>query len=80
MRAEELKELLNRQPSQSIRLHLTDGQTYDIKHPDNIMVSRSRVDIGVGANENGIVDRVDFISLLHIVRVEDLATPVGPSN
>jgi hypothetical protein len=36
-------------------------------------VLRSRVDIGVPADEqSGIMDRVEHCSLLHIVRVEEL--------
>jgi hypothetical protein len=78
MRPEELKELIRRRPFVPMRLYMTDGKTYDIRHPDNVLVSRARVDIGVGGEESGIADRVDFVSLLHVVRVEDLS-PAAPT-
>ncbi len=73
MRPEELRELLNAQPFIPLRIYMTDGKTFDINHPDFVLVLRSRIDIGVPQNsENGILDRVEHCSLLHIVRVEEL--------
>ncbi len=73
MRPEELRELLNAQPFIPLRIHMPDGKTFDINHPDFVLVLRSRVDIGVPQDtENGILDRVEYCSLLHIVRVEEL--------
>ena len=76
MRPEEFKELLDAQPFIPLRIHMTDGKTYDIHHPDFVWVLRSRIDIGILAEQNGgILDRVDHCSLLHVVRVEELAGP-----
>lgn len=72
--------LLRRRPFVPLRLHRTDGQTYDIRHPDNVIVLRSRVDIGVAPDPMGVVERVEYCSLLHIVRVEELQTATPPSN
>ena len=73
MRAEELTELLRTQPFVPLRIHLTDGQTYDIRHPDLVLVLRQRVDIGLQPDPaTGVLDRVAHCSLLHIVRVEEL--------
>jgi hypothetical protein len=73
MRPEELKELLSAEPFVPLRIHLTGGKAFDIRHPDTVLVLRSRVDIGVPADEqSGIMDRVEHCSLLHIVRVEEL--------
>jgi len=80
VRPEVLKELIRRQPFVPMRLHMTDGKTYDIRHPNNVLVSRSRVDIGVGDPVSGIADRVDFVSLLHIVRIEDLPQSAQPTG
>jgi hypothetical protein len=81
MRPEELVELLRRRPFIPLRLHVTDGQTYDIRHPDNVIVLRTRVDIGMTPDPGtGVVARVEYCSLLHIVRVEELQTAVSPNN
>jgi hypothetical protein len=83
MRPEELTALLRRRPFIPLRLHMTDGQTYDIRHCDQVLVSRQRVDIGMPPNPaTGVLERVEFCSLLHVVRVEDLppAAPAGDTS
>ena len=73
MRAEEVSELLKTRPFVPLRFHLTNGQTYDIRHPDSVLVLRQRVDIGVQPDPvTGVLERVDHCSLLHIVRIEEL--------
>jgi hypothetical protein len=73
MRAEKLTALLRVRPFVPLRIHMTDGQTYDIRHPDQVLVLRQRVDIGVQPDPNtGVLERVEHCSLLHIVRVEEL--------
>ncbi len=82
MRPDELLSLVRARPFVPLRIHLTDGTVYDISHPDQIIVLRGRVDIGVGADpETGAVERVEHVALLHIVRVEPVTpTPAhGPS-
>lgn len=80
MRPEELTALLRVRPFVPLRLHLTDGQSHDIRHPDQVIVLRQRVDVGVAPDpQSGVVERVEHISLLHIVRVEELPLPAGAS-
>jgi hypothetical protein len=74
MRAEEFSQLLRVRPFVPLRIHMTDGQTYDVRHPDQVIVLRQRVDIGVQPDpRTGVVERVEHCSLLHVVRVEELA-------
>ena len=80
MRAEELMALLRKRPFVPLRIHMTDGQTYDIRHPDQVIVLRQRVDIGLLPDPaTGVVERVEYCSLLHIVRVEELP-PTTPAS
>jgi len=73
MRPEELRTLLRRRPFVPIRIHLMDGTVYDVRHPEMALLTRSTVEIGVEKQEgNGIADDVDYCSLVHIVRVDDL--------
>ena len=67
-------------PDVPLRVHLTDGQTYDIRHPDMVLVLRQRVDIGLQPDPaTGVLERVAHCSLLHIVRVEELP-PTSPAG
>lgn len=80
MRPEEVTELLKTRPFVPLRIHLTDGRTFDLYHPDRVLVLRGRVDIGVGPDPvSGVLDRVEHCSLLHIVRIEEL-NPSSQSN
>lgn len=81
MRPEELLELLRQRPFVPLRLHMTDGQTYEIRHPDVVMVFRSRAIIGVAPDPaTGVLERAEHCSLLHIVRLEELQAAAPPSN
>ena len=74
MRPQEFKELLNTRPFIPLRIHMSDGKYYDIYHPEFVLVLRSRIDIGITEDaENGILERVEHCSLLHVVRVEELS-------
>src|SRR5262249_43541964 len=60
MRAEELTALLRVRPFVPLRIHMTDGQTHDIRHPDQVLVLRQRVDIGLQPDHNtGVLERVE---------------------
>ena len=73
MRAEELRQLLDRRRFVPMRLHFTDGTTYDIRHPEMALLTRSTVEIGLPEDEESkIADRVVYCTLLHIVRIEDV--------
>jgi hypothetical protein len=73
MRPDDLLEPLRRRPFAPFRIHLTAGETYDVRHPDQIIVLRSRAALSAGA-ENGIPKHVDHVALVHIVRIEELPT------
>lgn len=71
MGAAELRALLRRQPFVPLRLHLTDGKQYDIRHPEMALLTRTTVDLGFDQEPgSGIADAIEFVSLVHIVRVE----------
>ena len=73
MRPEDITGLLHRDPFVPFRIYLASGKTYDITHPDLVMVLRSRIAIGVGADPaTGVLDHLDHCSLLLIERLEEL--------
>ena len=72
MRAEDIVGLIKAQPFAPFRVHLTDGRTYDIDHPELVRVSRTYLEIGIPSRREGIMDRFELCSLLHIVRIDYL--------
>jgi hypothetical protein len=49
MRPEDIRDFLQRKPFQPLRVTLTDGRTYEVRHPEMMMVGRSSVAIGLPA-------------------------------
>ena len=82
MTQEELRDYARRQPFEPFRVILTTGATYDIRHPDLIMVGRRSAIIGLTNDPAGaIYDRTLKVDLLHVVGAQDLpATPPGTNG
>ncbi len=82
MRSQDIREFLNKRPFQPLRLTLTDGTAYEVRHPDLLMVGRSHVVVGVPAADepDAVFDRAIYIDLLHIMQVEPLKSPAAPTS
>jgi hypothetical protein len=81
MRPDEFLDLLHQRPFVPLRIHLTGGKTFDVYHPDVVLVLRSRIDIGIGPDPvHQALDRVEHCSLLHVVRVEELPISTSPKT
>jgi hypothetical protein len=74
MRAEEIRQHLDAEPFTPFRLCLSDGSSYEIQHPDQVLVTTWSVEIGVPEQQpqSRIYNRIAHCSLLHIVKVEKL--------
>lgn len=72
MEAEELHEKLRTHPFESFRIYVTDGHHYDIKHPEQIMISKRVSYVGISKNGDGPFQKIASISNVHITRVETI--------
>jgi hypothetical protein len=74
MRPDAVQKLLRQIPFESLRIVLTDGTTYDIHHPELILVERSIVKIGAAVAQlpRPLSHRDFVIALIHIVRLEPI--------
>jgi len=81
MPPEDLWERLRKQPFEPFRIHLTDGVAYDVRHPELVMVGCRSAVVGVTQSEQQppFYDRATTVALVHIVRLEPIATPSLPS-
>ncbi|MCY3017827.1 MAG: hypothetical protein NTW87_02180 [Planctomycetota bacterium] len=78
MNPSEILNLLRKRPFQPFRLHLSDGSHYDVKHPEMAIVSRTALAVGVPSRrKEGMAERVDIVSMLHVVRLEVLEPAVA---
>ncbi len=77
MAPEELREALQ-QPFEPFRLVMTDGQGYDIRHPDLLLVGRRSAVVGLtGDPGKTFYERTVKVDLLHIIRLEPLQSVGG---
>ncbi|MBI2480726.1 MAG: hypothetical protein HYV60_19495 [Planctomycetia bacterium] len=67
MSYETLKELLDRRPFEPFEIRLSNGEKYDVRHPEMALLLKSRIIIGDAQN-----DRMTICGLLHINSIETL--------
>ncbi len=70
MNADSVREWLNRQPFEPFEVRLSNGERYQIRHPELLAIGRNRMVI-VDPSE----DRVVHVALVHVNSVEALQTP-----
>jgi hypothetical protein len=70
MNSEGLKKLLDVRPFEPLEVELSSGQTFTIKHPENVIVTKNTL-IVVKPQE----DIVQWTSLIHIVAVRRRERP-----
>lgn len=72
MRPDDLRSLLNRQPFCPFRVFLSDGAIYDITHPEvaRVVHMSLRIALRPGSVLDPPLERVAFVSVIHISRVE----------
>ncbi|MBI2193237.1 MAG: hypothetical protein HYU36_14775 [Planctomycetes bacterium] len=61
---------LRKKPFQPLRIHLSDGSSYDVPHPEMVFVSRLEVAKALDLTEGDIPDRMIDCDPIHITRVE----------
>ena len=72
MRADEISKHLRRQPFRPIRVYVSDGSSYDVRHPELMFVSRSEVVIGLNPGTDVIPERSVYCDPVHITRIEPI--------
>ena len=81
MQVEDVEKKLRLRPFRPFRVYLTDGSTYDVRHPELMMLGRRMAMIGLAHDPAQIVfDRSVDIDLFHIVRIEFIEAPAGPNG
>lgn len=81
MAPEELRDALKQQPFQPFRLVMTDVASFEIRHPDLLMVGLRTATVGLtGQPGQTFYERTVKVDLLHVIRIEPLETAATPTN
>ncbi|MBI2477788.1 MAG: hypothetical protein HYV60_03810 [Planctomycetia bacterium] len=67
MSYETLKELLDRLPFEPFEIRLSNGEKYEVHHPEMALLLKSRIVIGNAEN-----DRMTICELIHINSIKPL--------
>ncbi len=71
MRPDDVLEMKKHTPFQPFALQLSTGERYELRHPENIWVSRSVCYLAT-PSASDVIERVVHIALVHIVKMERL--------
>jgi len=72
MTVQTFRETLTRRPFQAVKLTLSSGQSFELRHPEMALLTRTSILIGVDLAEDGVPAEFKIISLLHVASVEPL--------
>ena len=67
MNPETIREILRKQPFEPFEVHLTNGETHSVRHPEQVALGKARMVIIYPES-----DRIVICSLLHVASVEML--------
>ncbi len=76
MTAQNFRDLLNERPFKPFRLVMSSGQTYEVRHPEMALLTRTSMLVGIGDPDDSIPADFKICSLLHVTSVE----PIGSSR
>ena len=69
MRPTEIVAHLRKQPFHPVRMYISDGSSYDVRHPEMMMVGRTEVVIGLSSNSGDLYDRFAYCDPVYITRI-----------
>lgn len=72
MRPNDIIAHLRKRPFHPVRVFISDGKSYDVRHPEMMMVGHTEVVIGVANGKSGPFERLAYCDPIHITRIEPL--------
>ena len=73
MTVQAFREMLARRPFQPVRLTLSSGQAFEIRHPEMAMLTRTSILVGTDVAEDGVPAEFKIVSLPQVTSIE----PIG---
>ncbi len=77
MTVQTFRELLALRP---FRLVMSSGQSYDVRHPEMAMLTRTDMLVGVGDTDEGVPAEFRICSLLHVATVEPISAAAAGTS
>lgn len=72
MTLQTFRELLHQRPFRPFRLVMSSGQTYEVRHPEMALLTRTDLLVGTNVADDGVPAEFRICSLLHVTAIEPL--------
>ena len=79
MTLQTFRELLSQRPFMPFRLVMSSGQSYEVRHPEMAMLTRTTILVGIDVAD-GVPAEFKICSLLHVTAVEPLSASAAESK
>lgn len=80
MTVQTFRELLTKQPFQPFRLVMSSGETYEVRHPEMALLTRTDILVGIDETDEGVPANFRICSLLHVTAIEPLDSQPADSQ
>jgi hypothetical protein len=80
MTLQTFRDLLKQRPFKPFRLVMSSGHTYEVRHPEMALLTRSDILVGVDEGDDGVPAEFKICSLLHVTTVEPLSAASTESS
>ncbi len=80
MTVQTFRDLLAQRPFKPIRLVMSSGQSYEVRHPEMALLTRTDMLVGVGDTDEGVPAEFRICSLLHVASIEQLTPATASEN
>ena len=74
MTVQTFRELLTQRPFEPFRLVMSNGRTYDVRHPEMGWLTRTSILVGIDQTDDGVPAEFKICSLPHVTAVEPLSS------
>jgi hypothetical protein len=75
MTVQTFRKLLTQRPFKAFRLVMSSGKSYEVRHPEMALLTRTDILVGIGDIDDGVPADFDICSLLHVTSVEPVNAP-----
>lgn len=81
MAPQELHDALHQQPFEPFRIVMIDGASFEVRHPDLLMVGLQTATVGLTSQAGqAFYERTVKVDLFHVIRIEPLVAASAPPN
>jgi hypothetical protein len=73
MTVQTFRQLLGERPFRPFRLIMSSGESYEVRHPELAMLTRTDLLVGIDESDDGVPAEFRICSLLHVATIEPLS-------